>query len=206
MHEEEHRAAQKRVAPSAERNKEPILNQLRQLLKPGDRVLEIGSGTGQHACYFSQQLPGISWQPTELAGGLAQIRLWMAEQTAQNLLPPIEFDVTQKVWPPTEVDLVYTCNTLHIMPEDAVESLFAGVGDLLSTDAGFCAYGPFSFDGQHTASSNAAFDSMLRAENTGQGVRDMTWLNSLAKAYGLASANTIEMPSNNFLAVWAWPA
>ena len=206
MSEERLPAMEKRVAPSAERNKDPILNQLRKLLKQGDRVLEIGSGTGQHACYFTAAMPEISWQPTELAGGLEQIQLWMAEQVAENLLPPIELHVGQKVWPVDEFDFVYTCNTLHIMPEEAVEILFSRLNEVLVDGGRFCAYGPFSFDGRHTAASNASFDAMLREDNSGQGVRDMAWLDALANTHGLASADTIDMPSNNFLALWRCPA
>ncbi len=193
---------QKRVAPSAERNKESILAQLRGLLTQGTHVLEIGSGTGQHACYFSQQLPDITWQPTELGGGLGQIRLWMSEQASRNLLPPVELDVCQTDWPFANIDFVYTCNTLHIISEGAVECLFSGVGNLLNEGGRLCAYGPFSFDGKHTSRSNEAFDAALRAENVCQGVRDMTRLDSLASTYGFASAEIIDMPSNNFLAVW----
>lgn len=192
----------KRVAPSAERNKSPILNELRQQLQAGDRVLEIGSGTGQHACYFAAQLPQLIWQPTELPGQLADIHRWMADEGSENILPPQELDVTRSEWPFSGFNIVYTCNTLHIMPAQAVERLFERVAGALAENGCLCAYGPFSFDGEQTATSNAQFDHMLRAENPQQGIRDMTWLNKLAVTGGLQVADCRAMPSNNFFAIW----
>ena len=193
---------EKRVAPSAERNKVPILNELRKLVGKGDKVLEIGSGTGQHACFFAGEMSQIVWQPTELPGELTQIRRWMADENSENILNPVEFDVTQADWPFRDFDLAYTCNTLHIMSGPAVQCLFDGVAGVLGNSGCLCAYGPFSFNGEHTAASNAEFDAMLRTGNPDQGVRDMVWLNELAEASGLQPANCTAMPSNNFFAVW----
>lgn len=192
----------KRSAPSAERNKSPILNELRQQVQAGDRVLEIGSGTGQHACYFAAQLPQLTWQPTELPGRLTDIHRWIADEGNTNILPPLEFDVSHQDWPFTDFNMVYTCNTLHIMPVAAVECLFERVAGVLLERGCLCAYGPFSFEGKQTAASNAQFDQMLRTDNPQQGIRDMTWLNELAVAGGLQVAVCRAMPSNNFFAVW----
>ncbi len=192
----------KRVAPSAERNKTPILNQLSQQVRVGDRVLEIGSGTGQHACHFAANLPQLTWQPTELPGQLADIHRWMADEGHDNIQQPQELDVTQKDWPFSDFNMVYTCNTLHIMSTDAVCCLFERMAGVLKEEGCLCAYGPFFFDGEETAPSNLQFDQMLRAENPQQGIRNMTWLNKLAALGGLQAADCKVMPNNNFFAIW----
>lgn len=193
---------QKPCATSAEQNKQSILEVLRELLVDGDLVVELGSGTGQHACYFARAMQGIAWQPTELRSMLPVIRLWLEDEGSDNIRPPLELDVNEADWGVTSSDVVYTANTLHIISKPAIESLFAGVGRLLTEGGRFCAYGPFKFSGEHTSPSNAAFDQQLRDQDPRSGVRDIAWLNTLAQANGLLDAELIEMPANNFIAVW----
>jgi len=195
-------SATRTFAPAADRNKDVILNQLKELLQPGDQVLELGSGTGQHACYFSNNLPGIHWQPTELAHLLPVIEQRLKAEKPPGVKAPLELDLSSDVWPPLHADLVYTCNTLHIISEQTVANLFDRVGTLLEPGGKFCAYGPFKIDGKHTADSNRQFDEMLHKDNPLQGVRDMAWLNQLALGAGLDVAQLIPMPKNNFIAIW----
>lgn len=192
----------KPFAVAADQNKESILEALVDIVSDGDEVLELGSGTGQHACYFSNQLPGITWQPTELMPLIPTIRQWLESDGSDNIKPPLVLDMNEVDWPVESADVVYTANTLHIVSEHVVESMFTGVGRVLRDGGRFCAYGPFSFAGTHTSASNEQFDRDLKQNDPRSGVRDMTWLNELAVDNGLREAELIEMPSNNFIAVW----
>lgn len=192
----------KPFAVSADQNKLPILDVLSGIVKDGDEVLELGSGTGQHACFFSQQLPNITWQPTELLPMIPVIRQWLEAEGSDNIKPPVVLDLNDVDWPVRSANMIYTANTLHIVSEPIVESLFTGVGRVLVEGGRFCAYGPFSFAGVHTSDSNDHFDQELRRSDPRSGVRDMAWLNELARDNGLIEAELVEMPSNNFMALW----
>jgi len=193
----------KRFAASAQSNREPILECLKGLLTSGDRVLEIGSGTGQHACYFARQFPKIVWQPTELAENIPVINQWLRDEALANVEAPVLLDVSQLPWPVKHADIVYTCNTFHIMSESCVESLFAGAAEVLDEGGRLIVYGPFIIDGKPMVASNDNFDQLLRQQNASQGIRDTRWLNTLAGINGFSEASLQAMPSNNTLAVWS---
>ncbi len=191
----------KPYAESCDQNREPILAVLAPLFRERRRLLEIGSGTGQHAVYFAAALPHLSWQCSDRAEHLSGIRLWIEEAALSNLPPPLELDVL-KHWPAERFDAIFSANTAHIMGIDAVEAMFAGVGAHLEPGGVFALYGPFSRNGQHTSPSNARFDAWLRAQDPAMGVRDQRWLESLAAAQGLQRIAEHTMPVNNVTLVW----
>lgn len=188
-------------APSTEKNREPILAVLRDIFADRRRVLEIGSGTGQHAVHFGAQLPHLTWQTSDRSDFLPGIRMWLAEAALPNVLPPFEFDVLGP-WPNGAYDAVYTANTLHIMPWTAVEALFAGLPSVLAPGGLLFIYGPFMVDGRHTSDSNAAFDQSLREKAPHQGLRDVGAVDALARQAGLVLLEQREMPSNNRCLIW----
>ena len=191
----------KPFAPSCERNREPILAVLREHFADRARVLEIGSGTGQHAAYFAAALPHLVWQATDRAENLPGIRLWLADGALPNTPAPLALDVAG-TWPAGRYDAVFSANTLHIMAWDDVVQMFAALPQALADDATVIVYGPFSYGGRHTSDSNAAFDARLRGEAAHQGVRDFDRVDALARAAGLALAEDRAMPANNRCLVW----
>ena len=188
-------------APSTEKNREPILAVLREVFADRRQVLEIGSGTGQHAIHFCAHLPHLSWQTSDRLDFLPGIRAWLAEAALTNVLPPREFDVLGP-WPDGRYDAVYSANTLHIMSWEAVEAFFAGLPAVLAPGGLLFIYGPFMFNGRHTSDSNAAFDQSLREKAPHQGVRDVAAIDALARQSGLELVEQREMPSNNFVLLW----
>ena len=189
---------------AAERNREPILNELRQLLSAGDFVLEVGSGTAQHACYFADAMPQITWQPTETAAVLAITEERVSSEGADNIRPPLELDVLQSPWPDLTSDVVYSCNTFHIVSESGVEAVFRGAATVLREGGQLIVYGPFRFQGAHISDSNQAFDQQLRAENPERGIRDVTWLDKIAVACRFSNCVIRAMPANNHILVWSF--
>ena len=194
------------TSEACERNKGPILLILTDAFARSRAVLEIGSGTGQHAVHFATHLPHLTWQPSDRAEYLDGLRERIAHEGPLNLRPPIELDVRELPWPVEPVDALFTANTLHIMGWDAVEDLFRGVGSVLSTPGVLCIYGPFRYRGAHTSESNAQFDQYLRARDRHSGVRDFEEVNRLALAQGLRLLDDHAMPANNRLLVWHKPA
>lgn len=192
----------KPFAPSADRNKEPILHELQHLLIGNTQVLEIGSGTGQHACHFAPALPHVVWQPTELESNIDGIRQWLREHQPSNVLGPVVLDVNVHPWPVAQADVCFTCNTLHIVSESSVSSIFKGARSVLRDAGRLLAYGPFLVDGEHVGSGNEEFDRWLRSENPDSGVRDLSALDVLAHTSGFGPHRRIEMPANNFLVIW----
>jgi cyclopropane fatty-acyl-phospholipid synthase-like methyltransferase len=190
------------VSEAAERNKEPILAVLRAELAAARQVLEIGSGTGQHALYFTRALPQLIWQPSELAAQLPALAERILAEGGANLRTPLPLDAAAYPWPGGPVDAVYSANTLHIMSWPAVEQFFRGVGSVLSTPGVLCVYGPFAYDGRHTSASNAEFDRFLKARDPASGVRDCSALDALARAVGLTLTADHAMPANNRTLVW----
>jgi SAM-dependent methyltransferase len=157
-------------------------------------VLEIGSGTGQHAAYFAPELPHLVWQASDVAENLPGIRQWASHP------PPIELDVDRD-WPALSVDAVFSANTCHIMSWPQVERMFAGVGRLLPPRGVFALYGPFNYGGRHTSESNARFDAMLRSRDPASGLRDFEAVDALAESAGLVLMEDNPMPANNRLLV-----
>ncbi|MGD8380037.1 MAG: DUF938 domain-containing protein [Gammaproteobacteria bacterium] len=189
---------QKPFAAACERNREPILAVLRNAMAGASHVLEIGSGTGQHAVYFARALPHVIWQTSDLPDNHPGIRAWLAEGPA-NARPPLALDVSDPDWPVSRVDAAFTANTAHIMHWPAVEAMFAGLGRLLPPGAPFCLYGPFHRDGRPTAPGNAEFDAWLRARDPGMGVRDIKDVLALGEAHGLSLVTDHAMPASNRL-------
>jgi SAM-dependent methyltransferase len=187
----------KPFSEAAERNRGPILEVLKRVLEGSRLVLEIGSGTGQHAAYFAPELPHLTWQPTDVAEHLAGIRQWT--DGIANVREPLELDV-DAAWPRVEADAAYSANTAHILSWRQVERLFAGLGGIASVRT-FCLYGPFRSGGKHTAESNARFDAMLRARDPLSGVRDLEALLELAHREGFVLQQDNAMPANNRLLV-----
>jgi hypothetical protein len=192
----------KPFSPASERNRSPIVGLLRPLFAEVKSVLEIGSGTGQHAVFFGAQMPHLAWQTSDLAENHPAIRMWVEEAALSNVLPPLELNVGAEQWPVEQVDAVFTANTLHIMSWLNVEKLFAGVGRTLHANGLFCVYGPFSYEGRHTSESNVRFDLSLRGQNPLSGIRDFAQVCEVAAGNDLFLQDDHAMPANNRLLVF----
>ncbi len=194
--------SEKSFAESCVQNREPIIAVLRDVFADRRRVLEIGSGTGQHAVYFAPELPHLVWQTADVAQHHAGIRAWLDEAALPNVLPPLALDVNQPDWPGERYDAVFSANTLHIMGWPEVEKFFAGVGAVLEPDGVLAVYGPFNYNGAFTSDSNARFDAWLKSRDPASGVRDFEAVDALARAQGLALQQDVAMPANNRTLVW----
>ena len=194
-------AVDKPCAPSCDRNRGPILAVLRDHFADRRKVLEIGSGTGQHAVHFAAALPHLVWQCSDREPQLAGMRLWLDEAALPNTPAAIALDVNG-AWPAQRYDAVFSANTLHIMGWPEVERLFAHLPGVLADDATLAVYGPFNVGGRFTSESNAAFDAWLKAEAPHQGLRDAEAVDALARRAGLALVENREMPANNRCLVW----
>jgi hypothetical protein len=183
----------KPFSEASERNRGPILAILKRVLAKRRKVLEIGSGTGQHAAYFAPELPHLVWQASDVAANLPGIREWGCV--------PIELDVDGH-WPAIDADAAFTANTCHIMSWPQVERMFEGVGGIGSVKT-FCLYGPFNYNGRHTSASNARFDAMLRGRDPASGLRDFEAVLALAAKSGLTLQEDNPMPANNRLLVFS---
>jgi SAM-dependent methyltransferase len=191
----------KPYSPACDENKAPILAVLAPLFADARSVLEIGSGTGQHAVHFAAAMPHLTWQCSDQAVQLPGISLWLAEAGLPNTPPPLALDVDAP-WPEGEFDAAFSANTVHIMSLPQVERLFHGVARLLPTGGPFVLYGPFSDGGKHSSDGNAQFDLYLRQRDPASGVRDLEYLRRVAAAAGLTLADDIPMPVNNRTLVW----
>ena len=189
-------------APAAERNAAAILDVLKDELADARDVLEIGSGTGQHAVAFCAALPYLTWQTSDLEENHASIHAWLDDADLDNVRDPLALDVQDFEAPAASYDAVFSANTAHIMCYAAVESMFALVGRTLRDTGRFCLYGPFSEDGTFNTPSNAEFDRSLRARNPDMGIRDLNDLDGLAAAGGMQRLRRYAMPANNLLVVW----
>jgi hypothetical protein len=187
---------------ACENNKGSILAVLREALAGVDTVLEIGSGTGQHARYFAEQLPQLHWQPSDLAENLPGIESWREGYGGDNLSPPVLLDVTDQRWRTAIPAAVFTANSLHIMPWSSVCRLFEYLGREGPAGCVLCIYGPFNYGGSYTSESNARFDDWLHATHPGGGIRDFEAVDELAAAAGFALQQDHEMPANNRLLVF----
>ena len=192
----------KQYSQSCDENRDPILGIIRNVFSDAGRILEIGSGTGQHAIYFARHLPHLLWQTSDLPESHASINAWRIDSGLDNVLPPLALDVAVSSWPSQEYDGVFSANTVHIMGWSAVEIMFAGIGGLLPGGAHFCLYGPFNYDGQFTSTSNMSFDGWLKDRDPQSGVRDFEAVDALATAAGMILVADNEMPVNNRLLVW----
>lgn len=188
-------------APACERNKAPILAVLQTVFARQSQVLEIGSGTGEHAVHFARHMPHLVWQTSDRAENHPGIHAWLDYAQLSNLRPPIDLDVTG-AWPAQTYDAVFTANTLHIMGWPAVEAFFEGLGRVLESGARVAVYGPFHYEGRPTSESNAAFDASLKARDAAMGIRDFEAVDALARRQGLRLTADQGMPANNRCLVW----
>lgn len=190
-------------AAATARNREPILAVLHRVLPPRGLVLEVASGTGEHAAWFAPRLPHLIWQPSDLdATARASITAHAVEAVAANLLPPITLDSAAADWPIEAADAVVCINMIHIAPWRACRGLIAGAGRLLGRGGVLYLYGPFRRDGRHTAPSNEAFDRSLRMQDPEWGVRNLGEVATLAAEHGFALEETVAMPANNLSVVF----
>ena len=193
----------KPIAESCLQNTAPIRTVLRQILTGHRCLLEIGSGTGQHAAALAGEFPAMNWQTSDLAEYHPGIHAWLADAPV-NAQPPLLLDVTQQPWPVAEasMDVVFSANTAHIMSWTAVQAMFSGVGRVLQVDGLFVLYGPFNYRGRYTTEGNARFDQWLKMRDPASGIRDRDALYELATAHGLRAYRDFAMPANNRMLVW----
>ncbi len=192
----------KPYSESCDQNREPILFVIQPLLKDCSSVLEIGSGTGQHAVYFAERLPHLTWHTSDCVEYHPGIHLWLDEAGLANTRGPIDLDVSASTWPQLTIDAIFSANTAHIMHWPDVEALFRGAGELLSSGGLFLLYGPFNYGNQYTSDSNARFDGWLKQRDPESGIRNFEDLNSLAEHAGMRLEHDYEMPVNNRILYW----
>ena len=191
----------KPFAESSEQNKRPILEVLRAEFVDVASVLEVGSGTGQHAVFFAAEMPWLHWTCSDLAENHAAIQMWLAEANLDNTAGPLLLDARED-WPALRFDAIFCANAAHIMSWRAVEGLIANVGRALEAGGKLCLYGPFMYHGRHTAASNARFDVWLKQRDPLSGVRDVADMTPLFRRQNMALAQDYEMPVNNRILVW----
>jgi SAM-dependent methyltransferase len=185
------------------RNRAPILDVLKRVLPSAGLVVEVASGSGEHAVYFASGLPTVSWQPTDTdAAALASIAAHRAAAAAANLLAPLRLDTTSEQWPVAHAQAVVCNNMIHIAPWAVTEGLMRGSGRILPAGGVLYLYGPYRIDGRHTAPSNQDFDTWLRAQDAAWGVRDLADVTELAARCGFALAETVPMPANNLSVIF----
>jgi SAM-dependent methyltransferase len=187
---------------ACERNKGPILDVLREAFAGCKHVLEIGSGTGQHAVHFASEMPWLVWQPSEVPEAMPGLRKRIFSEGPKNLRAPVEIDVTASPWDVRKVDAVFTANTMHIMHWPQVQAFFAGLPAIAKPGTVLAIYGPFRYDGRYTSGSNESFDAMLHARDPGSGLRDFRDVDALARAAGFDFRTDHAMPANNQTLVW----
>ena len=192
----------KPFSESCVQNRDPILAVLREWFADRRHVLEIGSGTGQHAVYFAPELPHLVWQTADVPPHHAGIRAWLDDAAPPNVRPPLALDVNDTAWHGGCYDAVFSANTLHIMGWQEVEKCFAGIGSVLEAGGVLAIYGPFNYNGAFTSDSNARFDAWLKARDPASGVRDYEAVDALAREQGLVLQQDIAMPANNRTLIW----
>lgn len=192
----------KLFSPACERNKEPILNILKKYFTDPKHVLEIGSWTGQHAIHLSQNLPHLTWQPTDQGEYLEGLKMNIKEANLKNILEPLSIDVSQETWPVKSIDYAFSANTVHIMSWEHVETFFPKLGSLLQENGIFCLYGPFNYQGQYSSESNAKFDIWLKERDPLSAIRDFEKICELASSANMNLIHDHEMPANNRILVF----
>ena len=191
----------KPFSQACENNKSPILTLLIESFSNSKNVLEIGSGTGQHAVHFAPNMPWLSWQTSDVRDNHHGISQWLNEHPSDNLLHPIELDLNNP-WPIENIDAIYTANTLHIVSWPLVQAFFSGVAQHLAQQGKLCIYGPFNYQGQYTSESNADFDIWLKERDNESAIRDIEAIKVLAENAGLLLVNDYAMPANNRLLIF----
>ena len=190
---------------ACENNKSAILSVLSRVFSASRSILEVGSGTGQHATFLAGELAHLHWLPTETAENLPILLPRCAEFTGDNLGSAQVLDVRRQPWPEMDIDGVFSANTLHIMGMEAVSDFFSGMGTVLQSGAHLAIYGPFNYGGKYSSASNAEFDQWLAARNPESAIRDFEVVDALARSIGLQLLEDNEMPANNRLLVWRMP-
>ena len=186
---------------SCEQNKLAILEVINSYLKPGIEVLEIGSGTGQHAVYFAEQNPLIQWQTSDRPEYIAGIESWREFSGLSNIARAFVLDVC-KQWPDRDYDLVFTANSLHIMGETEAQQCIIGSARIIKPGGYLIVYGPFNYNGRFTSESNCRFEQWLKHQNPKSGIKDFNWLDEIATMAGLKLIDDVAMPANNRILVW----
>ncbi len=193
----------KPFSQACENNKRSILEVIQPVFESASKVLEVGSGTGQHALYFAQEMPHLIWQTSDRAENHKGIDSWI--KGIENILPPIELDVLDYDWNLTGIDAVFSANTVHIMGWIAVKALFEGVGSVLSSGGYYCLYGPFLHNNEYSSESNREFDQWLKQRDAQSGIRDFDALNQLAHNFNMQFISRHYLPANNEVIVWQKP-
>ncbi|MBU2956021.1 DUF938 domain-containing protein [Marinobacter sp. F3R08] len=193
----------KPFSQSCENNKAPILEKLAGVFKQPGTILEIGTGTGQHAVHFASHLPHLTWQPSDHPRNAQLSNSWLQDSGLTNIYPPIALNVLDGDWSSLPaITGAFSANTAHIMAWHEVQAMFRGISGVMPVDGIFCLYGPFSYSGQHTSEGNERFDRSLNAEASHMGIRDMEDIKALGEHSGLALEEDFDMPANNRLLVW----
>ncbi|OUS09991.1 methylase [Gammaproteobacteria bacterium 54_18_T64] len=192
----------KPFSQACENNQQAIFTVLERVFTQAQEVLEIGSGTGQHASYFAPRLPQLVWQTSDQADYHPGINAWIADTNAENLRRPLLLNVDMPEWPIAGVDAVFSANTCHIMGWASVVNMFTHLADVLALGGTLAIYGPFNYDGQYTSPSNANFDQWLKQRGAHQGIRDFEAVDQLASRAGMSLLEDNAMPANNRLLVW----
>ncbi|MBN4053921.1 DUF938 domain-containing protein [Haliea sp. AH-315-K21] len=192
----------KPFSQACENNKQPILEVIASHFKAGDRIMEIGSGTGQHALYFCKQRPELIWVPCEIPENMDTLAAGLLRNGLANLMPAQVLDVRQSEWPEQGLGGLFSANCLHIMPAAFNADFFRGAGEVLLPGATLCVYGPFKYQGEFTSDSNARFDEWLKNRNSLSGIRDFEKINQLAKENAFEFIEDRAMPANNQCLIW----
>jgi cyclopropane fatty-acyl-phospholipid synthase-like methyltransferase len=190
-------------APSALRNQNAILEVISVEFQDCKAVLEIGSGTGQHAIFFASQMSWLTWQTSDLVANHHGINAWLEDADLDNVKAPLVLDVEEPLQTDDKFDAVFSANTAHIMSIAAVESMFSTAGRCLIGGGRFCLYGPFSQNGKFSSDSNREFDANLRSQDPAMGIRDLEILDGFAETSGLHRTSLYAMPSNNMISIWS---
>jgi len=189
----------KPYSESCEQNKQVILSLISPLFLSFSSVLEIGSGTAQHAVYFAEKMPQLLWYTSDCRPYLDGINAWLAETDLINIKPPFELDVSKSIWPELDVDAVFTANSIHIMHQQDVVNFIRGVGRLLKQHGSLVIYGPFNYNGSYTSESNKHFDQWLKQQDPKSCIKHFEKIDLLAKNNGMQLVTDYEMPANNRL-------
>jgi len=192
----------KPYSESCDQNRNPILAVIQPILAASTSLLEIGSGTGQHAVHFAAEMSHLTWHTSDCEEYIPGIQAWLSDANLENVQPPFILNTSESTWPTIKVDAVFSANTVHIMHWHNVEALFAGVGEILTTGGHFLLYGPFNYNQQYTSESNQRFDQWLKDRDPQSGIKHCEDLITLAENAGLALKNDVEMPANNRILHW----
>lgn len=187
----------KPYSESCDQNQDHILSIISPLFSSCENVLEIGSGTGQHAIYFAEHMPQLKWHTSDCLEYHAGINSWLSDSGLENVESPFELNVSTSKWPDLNVDAVFTANSVHIMSDDDVVNLIRGVGNLLKSKGSFAIYGPFNYKGNYTSESNERFDQWLKDRNVASGIKHYEDIVAQADSHGMSLATDYEMPANN---------